>query len=195
MISNTRPGSLRGEKHSKILTRLAHKKRPPFSLQQSSQLLPFQLSSLPCALAAPLFLQLRQTHAEPLRPRAFEILCRWWIKHEPWNFSHEYWSKRYDAPGYEFFNFLQDRRVQIQWGRGVFPLQHVGNLSRLHNISVRDPYGRTGVGCGRWLVGRDTEGFEGRGEIRILDPFGLVGYTFEIEYQPSCQTTVSIFRP
>ena len=111
VISDTRLGSLRGEKHSQVLTLLAHEERPPFSLQQSSQLLPFQLNSLPRALAAPLFLQLRQGHAEHFRPRTFKILCGWWIKKLSWDFRQKDWSKRRDAAGYEFFHFLQDRRI------------------------------------------------------------------------------------
>ena len=74
-------------------------------------------------------------------------------------------------------------------------LQHVGNLPRVHNIFVCNAYSRACVGRFRRFTGSDAKGFESRSDVWILEPFGLVGYAFEVEYEPGCPRLSVFFRP
>ena len=66
------------------------------------------------------------------------------------------------------------------------PFKFGGDFARVHYIVVwTNVYGGDGVGC-TFVIGRNTEGFEGRENVRIFDPLSLVGYVFEVEYQSSC---------
>ena len=73
----------------------------------------------------------------------------------------------------------------MQRGFGVLFLKLGHDLGRVHDvfaIGVTD--GGNSVGS-VILIGREAEGFESRGDVRVFDEFGLVRYVLIVEHHAS----------
>ena len=79
----------------------------------------------------------------------------------------------------DVLNLGQEGGVEVEGRRRVLLFQLGGDFDRVHDVFVADTDGGDGVwGAALARVWRDAEGLEGRGEVGVFEPDGLVGYAF-----------------
>ena len=79
----------------------------------------------------------------------------------------------------------------------MFFLQVLGDGHGVHNVGAvweLDRWGGVLGHAGRRVIGLDANGGEFGFEVWVLDPFGGVGYAFEVKVESSCQVSVKTER-